>query len=199
VYAIAAIDFCTGKGARLRVNRIWLALSVGTYRLQATFPVGIADGIGGTAPLDFPLHQRVTMPGDYRAGVSLAFRDLSVSIAPGVISASRFSVSCCDQGSYQVGSHGLRASAGGDSGKIWWKPARGFIDRVKAYVAFSRVPPAVHGVLRCPGIWPNGHKTRHLIAPNARSKAAIRSQVTCASAVANFRSAETVGTVNTRA
>jgi hypothetical protein len=27
----------TGKGARLRVNRIWLALSVGTYRLQAVW------------------------------------------------------------------------------------------------------------------------------------------------------------------
>ena len=37
MYAIAAIDFCTGKGARLRVNRIWLALSVGTYRLQAAW------------------------------------------------------------------------------------------------------------------------------------------------------------------
>jgi len=37
VYAVAAIDFCTGKGARLRVNRIWLALSVGTYRLQAAW------------------------------------------------------------------------------------------------------------------------------------------------------------------
>ncbi|TLY99278.1 MAG: hypothetical protein E6K39_19575, partial [Gammaproteobacteria bacterium] len=37
VYAIAAIDFCTGKGARRRVNRIWLALSVGTYRLQAAW------------------------------------------------------------------------------------------------------------------------------------------------------------------
>jgi len=37
------------------------------------------------------------------------------------------------------------------------------------------------------------------IASNARSKAAIRSRVTCASAVANFRYTETVGTVNTRA
>jgi hypothetical protein len=40
-------------------------------------------------------------------------------------------------------------------------------------------------------------KTHHLIAPNARSKAAMRSQVTCASAVAKFRCAETVSTVNT--
>jgi hypothetical protein len=53
--------------------------------------------------------------------------------------ASRFSVSCCDQGSYQVDSHGSRASAGGGySGKIWWKPGRGFANRVEGYVALNR-------------------------------------------------------------
>ena len=50
---------------------------------------------------------------------------------------------------------------GGDSGKIWWKPARGFIDRVEVYVAFSRAPPAGRCVLRCRGIWPQTATLRH--------------------------------------
>ena len=51
--------------------------------------------------------------------------------------ASRFSVSCCDQGSYQVSSHRLRASAAGRFGENMEKLGRAFTDRVAVYIARS--------------------------------------------------------------
>jgi hypothetical protein len=45
-------------------RRQWLSASIATYRHQAKPAVGIPDGIVSDVLLIFPLHQRVTKPGD---------------------------------------------------------------------------------------------------------------------------------------